>query len=205
MRNRYVVMVLALVAAGCAGAPRQAGAQEPASAEDSASKLVPVGFGTLKQDEFTMGLRSGPLLIKVTPMVESVIRLAAPDTYNRLHALRESRGKDAQAGTFGAAPEMFLVSFFSYQPDVPYQPENLQIEHQGRLMRATAIMPLSPNWGTGRLEQQQIATAIYVFGDAITYELPMIVRYGMHENAEWQRIIPKLQVERGKVTGRDKS
>jgi hypothetical protein len=31
------------------------------------------------------------------------------------------------------------------------------------------------------------------------------VRYGMFENGDWQRIIPRIQVERGKVTGRDKS
>lgn len=202
MRIRYAIIALTLL--GCAGAPKEIEAQAPASAQDSASKEIPAGFGTLKQDEFTMGLRSEALLVKVTPLEESVIRLAAPDTYNRLHSLRASRSSDVQASGF-STPQMFLVSFFSYQPDVTFQPEDLQIEHQGRVMRASAILPLTPTWGTGRLSQQQIATAVYVFSEPINYELPMVVRYGMFENGEWQRIIPKLQVERGKVTGRDKN
>ena len=68
-----------------------------------------------------------------------------------------------------------------------------------------SILALTPTWGKGRLGQQEIATAIYAFSEAFNYELPMVVRYGMYENGEWQRIIPKLQVERGKVTGRSKN
>jgi hypothetical protein len=192
-----------MMGVGCASSARPVAAQESAP-QDSASRSIPVGLGTLKQDDFTVGLRSDALLIKVTPLEEAIIRLAAPDTYNRLHALRESRAADAQGGGFGA-PQMFLVSFFSYQPDVPFQPEDLQIEHQGQVLRPTSILPLTPGWGTGRLAQQQSATAVYIFEEQINYELPMIVRYGMFENGDWQRIIPRIQVERGKVTGRDKS
>ena len=194
-----------LAGVGCASTPQPTQAQAPVASQDTTRADVPVGLGTLKQDEFTMGLRSENLLVKVTPMHESVIRLAAPDTYNRLHALRTSRANDARARTSVEAPEFFMVSFFSYQPDVTFQPEDLQIEHQGRLMRAATILPLTPNWGKGRLNQQEIATAVYVFGDAFNYELPIVVRYGMSENGDWQRIIPKLQVERGKVTGRAKN
>jgi hypothetical protein len=194
-----------LAGVGCASTPQPTQAQAPVASQDTTRAEVPVGLGTLKQDEFTMGLRSENLLVKVTPMHESVIRLAAPDTYNRLHALRTSRANDARTRTGADAPEFFMVSFFSYQPDVTFQPEDLQIEHQGRLMRAAAILPLTPNWGKGRLNQQEIATAVYVFSDAFNYELPIVVRYGMSDNADWQRIIPKLQVERGKVSGRVKN
>jgi hypothetical protein len=203
MRIGYVVAFV-LAGVGCASTSQPAQAQVPSPRTDSTKAEVPVGLGTLKQDEFSMGLRSQNLLVKVTPLQETVIRLAAPDTYNRLHSLRDSREKDARIRTGSETPELFLVSFFSYQPDVVFQPEDVQIEHQGRLMRPASIMPLSPNWGKGQLNQQEIATAIYVFGDAVDYELPIVVRYGMNENADWQRIIPKLQVERGKVSGRAK-
>lgn len=200
-----MILAVVMAAVGCASAPQTTQAQTPAAPQDTAGKTIPAGLGTLKQDEFTMGLRSEALLIKVTPLEEAIIRLAAPDTYNRLHALRESRIKDAKARTSSEGPQLFMVSFFSYQPDVTFQPEDLQIEHQGRALRAAAIMPLTPTWGKGRLGQQEIATAIYVFSEAFNYELPMVVRYGMYENGEWQRIIPKLQIERGKVTGRVKN
>ena len=203
MRIGYVI-ALAIAAVGCAGTPQPTQAQSPSS-QDTSKVEVPVGLGTLKQDEFTMGLRSENLLVKVTPLHESVIRLAAPDTYNRLHSLRGSRAEEARARTNSETPEFFLVSFFSYQPDVTFQPEDLQIEHQGRLMRAATILPLTPTWGKGRLNQQEVATAVYVFEDAFNYELPIVVRYGMSDNGDWQRIIPRLQVERGKVSGRAKN
>lgn len=202
MRIGYVAAFV-LTGVGCASTPQAAQAQTPAAPKDSAE--VPVGLGTLKQDEFTMGLRSQQLLVKVTPLHESVIRLAAPDTYNRLHALRDSRTQEARARSSSEAPELFLVSFFSYQPDVTFQPEDLQIEHQGRILRPATVLPLTPNWGKGRLNQQEIATGIYVFAEPFNYEQQIVVRYGLNENGDWNRIIPKLQVERGKVTGRAKN
>jgi hypothetical protein len=204
MRIGYVVALL-VAAVGCASTPQATQAQAPTTSKDTTRVEVPVGLGTLKQDEFTMGLRNQQLLVKVTPLHESVIRLAAPDTYNRLHSLRDSRAQEARTRSASEAPELFLVSFFSYQPDATFQPEDLQIEHQGRLLRASAVLPLTPNWGKGRLNQQEIATGVYVFSEAFNYELPMVVRYGMNENGDWQRIIPKLQVERGKVSGRAKN
>lgn len=204
--KRLVFSTILLFGVGCASGPQPTQAQSPASAsQDTAARAIPAGLGTLKQDEFTMALRAEALLIKVTPMHESIIRLAAPDTYNRLYALRESRIKDARDRSLNDSPDLFMVSFFSYQPDVTFQPEDLQIEHQGRLVRPSAILALTPSWGKGRLAQQEIATAIYVVTEPFNYELPIVVRYGTYENGEWQRIIPKLQVERGKVSGRAKN
>lgn len=206
MRFRYAIIAFAVITAACAGGPARTRAQTPAaSAADSAAALVAPGLGTLKQDEFTMALRSEALLVKVTPLDESVIRLAAPDTYNRLRALRLSREKEAAARTNVDTPQLFLISFFSYQPEVPFQPEDVQLEHQGRVMRPAGILPLTPAWGKQRLGQQEIATAVYAFADAVNYEQAIVLRYGANENADWQRIISKLQIERGKVTGRAKN
>jgi hypothetical protein len=170
-------------------------------APDSAHKAPQVqpGFGTLKQDEFTMVLRSGALLVKATPLNERVIRLAAPDTYTRLHALAESRRGAAKQRTDSKDPELFLVSFFSYQPDVTFNPEDLQLEFNGKLLRPGAIIPLTPTWGKQQMDQQETQAAVYVFRDALDYELPVVVRYGTYQNDDWQRIIPKLQQERTKV------
>lgn len=203
MKSRLMWIAPLLALAACAGAPQATQAQTP-QPKDSSEVEVPVGLGTLKQDQFTVGLSSGSLLVKVTPLDEAIIRLAAPDTYNRLRSLRTSREKDAVARSASENPELFMISFFSYQPDLTFQPEDVQLEHKGRVLRPAAIMPLTPNWGKGRLSQQEIATAIYVFADAIDFDLPLVVRYGMDENNDWQSIIPRLQVERGKITGRTK-
>ncbi len=194
---------LAVLAACASGGQVPASAQEaPAAKAPQAGALVPPGFGTLKQDVFTVALRSGSLLVKVTPLTESVIRLAAPDTYTRLHALAESVREEAARRVPGGTPQLFLVSLFSYQPDVPFQPEDLQVIAQGRTLRPAAILPRTSGWGKQRLGQQEAQAAIYVFDGAIDYGQPLIVRNGMDQSDAWSDIIPVLDQERGKVVSR---
>ena len=203
-----IATLMLLVLAGCAtggvppaedAPPREGGATQGKRAE---ANLVPPGYGTLRQDEFTVSLRSGALLIKVTPLTEPVIRLAAPDTYDRLHALAESRRAEAAAAAMVAEPELFLVSFFSYEPNVEFQPEDLQLVQQGRLLRARAVLPVTPGWGKQRLQQQETQIAVYAFSEPIDYQQALVVRYGMEESRGWDRIIPVLEVERAKVRAR---
>ena len=196
----------AAVLAACsapAGGPAPAGpgpaAADPAA--DTTAALVPVGRGTLRQDEATIQLRQGPLLIKVTPLTEAVIRLMAPDTYDRLRALAASRSAELESQS-ADPPELFLVSFFSYEPDVEYQPEDLQIAQQGRLLRPHTILPVSGEFGRQRLKQQETQMAVYAFEPPIEYDRPMTVRYGTGQSDEWDRIIPRLEAERARVRAR---
>ena len=80
MKSRFVRAVtstvsVALLAAcgGFTGTPDTT----PLTGSSGERVLVPAGYGTLAQDEFTLTLQSGPLQAKVTPLAESVIRLAA--------------------------------------------------------------------------------------------------------------------------------
>lgn len=200
---KLIKLLLPVMLIACA---KPAATQTPGpGAQDTVKKaVVAPGLGTLKQDEFTLGLRSGALLIKVTPLNEHVIRLAAPDTYTRLHALSSNRMAEAAARANVKHPELFLVSFFSYQPDVELQPEDLQLDYQGRQLRAAAIIPLTTSWGKPTMGQQETQAAIYVFANAIDYELPLVLKYGMEQNNDWQKLIPRLQVERNKILSREK-
>ena len=82
------------------------------------------------------------------------------------------------------------------------QPEDVQLDYNGKLLRAGAIIPLTASWGKQRMGQQETQAAIYVFPDAMDFELPLIVRYGLDQNTDWARIIPKLEVERSKIRSR---
>ena len=205
-----LVGLTALLTAACASGGRRAQAQEPTKPTPPADAhttgqlpgLVPPGLGTLKQDAFTVSLRSGALLVKVTPLSEWVIRLAAPDTYTRLHALAESRRAAASQRFGGGTPQLFLVSFFSYQPDVTYQPEDLQLTSQGRVLRPATILPITGAWGAQRLGQQETQAAVYAFDGAIDFGQPLSVRYGMEESNAWTDIVATLDAERGKVQAR---
>jgi hypothetical protein len=176
--------------------------RSPAAIAGQDEALPPVGYGSLHQDQFTVQLRKDALLIKVTPLAESVIRLAAPDTYQRLHRLAATLGQ--QARTRAARPDatLFLVSFFSYQPDTFYEPENLQIVSRGRQLSAGAVAPLTPGWGRQRLRQQETESAVYAFPADVDVSLPFQVRYGMEESDAWNQILPVLDRERARAAAR---
>jgi hypothetical protein len=177
--------------------------RDPATVADTTANLPPAGFGSLRQDEFSVDLSDASLHLKVTPLTEEVIRLAAPDTYDRLRALGASRTGEAGRMTEGRGGELFLVSFFSREANVEYRPEELQLGHRGRSLRPAGIMPLTTGWGRQLLQPQQTQSAIYVFESPFDYELPITLRYGVLQNDEWQRtIIPRLQEERARVTSR---
>ncbi len=196
-------LALAALAACATGGQAPVGAREPAAPKaPQPPGSVPPGFGTLKQDQFTVSLRSGALLVKVTPLTESVIRLAAPDTYTRLHALAESVRPEAERRLPGGEPQLFLVSLFSYQPDVPFQPEDLQLIATGRTLRPAAILPRTSGWGRQRLGQQEAQAAVYVFEGPIGYGQSLIVRNGMDQRGAGADIVPVLDEERGKVVAR---
>lgn len=174
-------------------------ASAPAAAQDTSERVPPAGFGTLKLDAATVSMRSGPLLIKVTPLDEGVIRLLAPDSYERLHNIAEPRRPQASAATGGSPAELFLVTFFSYEPDVDFQPEDLRAFHQGRLLLPATILPVTPTWGRQRLAQQDQQIAVYAFEGPIDYDQPIRIQYGLTSTDAWSRIIPVLELERTKV------
>lgn len=207
-RARAALLVLALAPAACAPAVRPVdggapGDREAATTAATRSDVLPApGRGSLRQDDFTVALRSGALQIKVTPLAEGVIRLAAPDTYERLHALASSRMAEAERASGVKDPALFLVSFFSHGPDADYEPESLQIEQSGRILQAAAVLPLTPGWGRQRLDQRETRSAIYVFREPIDLDLPLTVRYGAQRSELWQRILPRLESERLRIRAR---
>ncbi|UCF18846.1 MAG: hypothetical protein JSU87_13060 [Gemmatimonadota bacterium] len=174
----------------------------------SENQLPPPGYGTLRQDAFTIALAQGPLQIKVTPLDESVIRLAAPDTYQRLHGLVASRSQ--QIGELAARaglrdePAVFLVSFFTRDQQVTYEPTALQLLSRGILYRPADILPLTPQWGRQQLMQQETQTALYVFDPSIDLDVTFEVEYAGQRSLAWASIIRILQAERGRVVGRAK-
>jgi hypothetical protein len=213
MRVRYLWpgatalgVCLGALLSGCSAA-LDAGAEEgvaSGAAAGQARAMVPVGYGSLRQDDATMSIRSGAVLVKVTPLDEATIRLLAPDTYTRLNALRESRSEEAERRVL-RSPELFLASFFSYEPDVPFQPEDLQLLHQARLMRPAAILPVSSGWGRQRLAQQETQMAVYVYEGPVEYDQSITLRYGTSESEEWRQVIPRLESERARVLARVRS
>lgn len=205
MRAPALLLLSAFLLPACSpGKPPVASPSGPGTEpRESGSILVPPGFGTLLQDQISLRLQSGSLLIKLTPLEEGIIRLTAPDTYERLRGLAEIHGPRAARTTLGSEATLFLVSLFSYQPDVTYEPEDLLLVNRGLRLRPQGIAPITPSWGTQRLGQQEARMAVYAFEGGIEWEADLVVEYQQLRNEGWRdHVLPLLEVERAKVRAR---
>ena len=201
--RRAVAGALLVVLAGCAGAGTGTGTGQSAgtTGRGGADPLLPPGYGTLAQAEFTLELESGELQIQITPLAESVIRLAAPDTYQRLTGIAAAAGSSIRSRAQEES-RLFLVSMFSRAPTVTYEPENLHIVNGGLRYRPTAIQAITPGWGGQRLRQQETQLAVYAFDPGIELEIALIVEYEGIRDTSWQNILNRLEAERARVRAR---
>jgi hypothetical protein len=203
LRTRASIGALLVLLSACSGV--QAGPEIGRTASRAGASgeplLVPAGYGTLAQSEFTLELTSGNLQIQITPLAESVIRLAAPDTYQRLASLSASTG--AASSSEGEDGEtLFLVSMFSRAPTTTYEPENLHIVNGGLRYRPTAIRAITPGWGGQRLRQEETQIAVYAFDPGVHLEIALTVEYEGATDTSWERVLNRLEFERARVRGR---
>ena len=190
--------LLVVLVAGCALPAGTPGTVTP-------DMLPEPGTGTLRQDEVSVPLRSGALQIKVTPLAESVTRTTAPDTYRRLSGLAGRFEPEAMRRSDSGETRLFLVSFFSESPDVPFVPEELQLISQGARFRPTAILPVTPGWGQRRVAQRETEMAVYVFSGDVDLESSLVVAYGLVESSAWDAILPRVRAERARARARGAS
>ena len=209
LSTAFTLVVSAALLSGCgagaqgpfAGSPPAGG--PPDTLQEAPDTLVPPGYGTLIQDQISLRLQSGSLLIKVTPLDEGIIRLTAPDTYERLKGLAQVHGPRAARTAMTSETSLFLVSLFSYQPDVTYEPEDLQLVNRGLRLRPEGIAPITPSWGTQRLGQQEARMAVYAFAGEIEWESELVAEYQQLRNESWRdQILPLVEAERAKVRAR---
>lgn len=206
-RPRLAGAILAaiLLVGACASNPGvdRAGAGQPSSREDPA--LLPSGFGTLRQDDVTLTLRSGDLLIKVTPLDPAVIRALATDTWQRLRGLREGHGPELVRRSGIPDPDLFLVSFFSYDQQVPYEPEDVHLVNRGLRFRPLVISSVTPGWGRQRLSQEETQMAVYAFEPGLDLDQDLAAEYQDARAGGWERMLQEIQAERARIRARSRS
>jgi hypothetical protein len=158
----------------------------------------PTGFGTLRQEDVSIGLSSGDLRILVTPLHRSITHVTAPDTESRLGALVRAHAAPGREDGSG----LFLVTLYSDRPDVGFVPEDVQLVAQGFRLRAVTITPLTPTWGTRRVGQREQELAVYDFGSGVDLEREVVLVYGLVQAAQWVTMLPRIQTERASVRTR---
>ena len=184
---------MALATASCVIAPAVVG---PESINPT-SVMPPTGHGSLLQTEVSMSLVSSDLEILVTPLEESVIRVTAPDTENRLRGIASAHRAGLPQGG-----QLFLVSFYTNQADVAFVPEEIQFIAQELRVLPTGIAPVTPGWGQRRVLQRQTELAVYAFPSDLNLESELVLVYGFDRTNAWSNILTRIQSERARARAR---
>jgi hypothetical protein len=208
-RYRLVAIGSAILAiTACASGTPSASGQDglvPITDDTTGRAHVPVGFGTLRQDEIAIRLELQGLIVRAIPLDENLIRLLTPDSYRALRELQESNKQSIAAvsrRTGGRAPDVWYVSFYGVEPDVHFSPMELVITSAGRDFRALEVLPLSSGFGEQRLRQRETQSAIYLFDEAIDLDQPLTVTFQNVRNDSWDQILTRVERERALVRAR---
>ena len=195
MKKVFVLAVLMLM--GCAApAPAQS---------DQRTRPVPVGYGTLSQNDLALRVRNDDLEIRFIPLDFRVTRLLARDAFQSLLGLVENnrRGIDSVASRAGVAqPGLALVSFFGLRSDVRFDPQTLTLSVRNRVLRPIGTLPVTPRFTSGQLGVRDQASAIYVFEESIPVDDSFTLSYGSLTSADWQLKQSTLERERARVSAR---
>jgi hypothetical protein len=201
------------VSAGCAQQP-PATSSKPATipaapavatADTNGAGLVPAGYGTLRQDAIAIPLQLPGVLVKLTPLDESVIRTLSPDSYRALRELAESRRAAitrlaAQHGLLRGS--LWYVSFYGLAPDARFSPLELTVTVAGHDFRPVEVLPLSNGFGEQRLQPRETQSALYLFDDALDVNQPFVVSLGSERNETWSTRLNTIERERVLIRSR---
>jgi hypothetical protein len=201
----FIAGILTACAGGTPTASGQSGTLAPITDDTVGRASVPVGFGTLRQDDIAIRLELQGLIVRAIPLDENLIRLLTPDSYRALRELQESN-KAAIAAvtrrTGGRSPDLWYVSFYGVQPDVHFSPMELVITSSGRDFRALEVLPLSSGFGEQRLKQRETQSAIYLFDEAIDLDQPLTVTFQDVRDDSWDQVLTRVERERALVRAR---
>ena len=190
------VCALLAVAPACAQGQAGGGAVDP---------LPPPGFGSLKQSDLALNVRSDELEVRVVPLDERVTRLLARDAYESLQSLVHSRRAsiDSVARMYGiCAPGLALVTFFGGRVGARFDPSTLTLNIRNRIMRPRGVVPFSPRFSAQQLELREQVSAIFLFDELLPVTDDFTFAYQGRQSESWGNKQRLLDRERGRVAAR---
>jgi hypothetical protein len=169
---------------------------------------VPVGFGTLRQDD--IALKTSPangLQVRAIPLDERLIRLLSPDSYRALSELQAGKAKQLLAiKERYRLPDysVWYVSFFALeQGETRFSPQEFIISNTGRDFRPLDIVPLTPGFGEYRLKQRDVQSALLVFDGQIDVNQPITAQMESTPSVtDWNSVMRRVERERALVRSR---
>jgi len=175
------------------------------SADTNGGALVAAGYGSLRQDDIAIKLQLSDVLVKLTPLDESVIRTLSPDSYRALRELAESRRAAiarlaSQHGLVSGS--VWYVSFYGLAPEARFSPLELTVSSAGRDFRPVEVIPLSSGFGSQRLQPRETQSALYLFDDAVDVNQPLTVSLSGQESSSWATTLRTIERERALIRSR---
>lgn len=174
--------------------------------DSMSSTLIPAGLGTVRQDSISIVLQPEGVRVAAIPLDESVIRVLAPDSYRSLHATLESRRQQImQRAAMHSVrdPRVWIVRFVGLAPDARFVPTDFTVTSGGREYRPFDIIPLSPGFGSQRLQPREQQSALLLFEEGLDVSQPLVVTMGSQRNTDWETILLKtIDPERAAIRAR---
>lgn len=168
-------------------------------------ELPPPGYGSLKQDNVSLRLSGSDVELRFLPLDERLIRLLAPDAYQSLHGLVESRrvAIDSAAREAGLTrPGLALITFFALRSAARYDPDLVNLGYRSQVLRPEGIVPYSGNFTSRQLDVRQQAIAIYLFEEPLPVFEKFLVTYGPSQSEWGDEILRRIGIERVRVQSR---
>lgn len=204
-------VALAVVASATACATASGPTTEPAPAvvtaqnDTTGRNLVPPGYGTLRQDDISLHIDGGSVLVRALPLDEALLRLLTPDSYRALRDLKESERASITAISRrygGRSVSVWLVSFYGVEPAARFTPGDVIVTSGGRDFRPYDILPLTVGFGEERLKQRETQSALYVYDGDVQVEQPVTLTYEGAIDDSWEDTLQRIERERAMVRAR---
>ena len=170
--------------------------------------LPPAGFGSLRQDDLALRVRTPEVEVRFVPLDPRVTRLLAKDGWESLRGLVESRRRiiDSLASTAGVShPGLALVTFFGQQAGARFDPQTLTLEVRSRVFYPLGIVPLSPRFSAQQLGVREQAAGIYLYEESIPVTDDFVISYNGQDSDNWSGKRGTLDRERARVSSRARS
>lgn len=212
----WLVPMLVLVAA-CATGQSATGQRPPASGGIDRSSVqadtldpnyVPVGFGSLKQDDIALKVApSSGLQVRAIPLDERIIRLLSPDSYRALSELLASKQAAIQIikerNRLPSYSAWYVTFYALEQGETRFSPQEFIISNTGRDFRPIDMLPLTAGFGEYRLRQREVQSALIIFDGGIDLNQPTTaIMEGTRSATDWGRVVQAIERERALVRSR---
>jgi len=192
----------------CAGsnpAPQTARPVERQAESPRDTAQIPIGLGTLRQEDIAIILQPEGVHAEAFPLDEPVLRTLAPDSYRTLRArLDASRAQIAQRAAVRGIrnPHVWFLRFYGLAPDARFVPTDITVSSGGREFRPFDVIPISAGFGTQRLQPRETQTGLLLFDEGLDVGQPLVVTMGSERNTDWDGILRRVDAERAAIRGR---